>query len=303
LKSGLPGLRFAAASAIVCLAVLFLPGRSNAQSEEPARSVHPELRWLVDAPIVGVGVTLLAIGNPLDVTRKVVPDQGLDPSDIHWSIDRNTVGERSTKADNDSDYFRDAAVAYPLVLAFVSQPSGERLSGTLRRSLVYVEAILVSEGVSAIIKNSTDRPRPFTYLPIDERPDNPAYDVTSDEAFRSMPSGHATISFCAASFAITDHLLSRPEADWKEHAGVGFIGGLLAGLTASLRVEGGQHFPSDTIVGALIGSAGGTGVPLLHHYIGAGGRRGKMPSGRAWWQALAGEAAGIGVGVVAAHYY
>jgi hypothetical protein len=292
---------------VVCViaSLAFLGLAQSIPAQEPASTqpVHPEFKRLLDASLLASGVALLVVGNPIDVTRKPVPPEGLDPGDIHWSLDRGIIGKRSTRADSESDYFRDAAVAYPMVLRLISQPPGTRLSGTLWRSMEYIEAILIAEGVSAVIKNSADRPRPYTYLPADQRPNNRAYDVRVDEAFRSMPSGHATISFCAAAFAMTDQLISRPNASWQERAGVSFLGGFLAGMTAGMRVEGGQHFPSDTMVGGLIGIASGVTVPMVHEYIGADGHRAGRPSARAWWQAVAGLGAGTGIGFLAAHLY
>lgn len=213
------------------------------------------------------------------------------------------IGEASTRADTQSDYFRDAALAYPMALAFVSQPSGTRVSGTLRRSLLYAEALLVAQGLSKLIKGATDRPRPFTYLSINQRPNNPAYDVTADYAFQSMPSGHAITTFCASGFAMADHLISRPHAGWKERVGSAFVGGFLAGTTSGLRIESGQHFPSDAIAGGLIGAVTGVAVPLVHHYIGSAVRPVALPSGRAWRQAILGETVGIAAGLLVAQTY
>jgi membrane-associated phospholipid phosphatase len=288
---------------VACLALAGSAARSRAQNDAASQPVRPEYRWSVDVPILAAGTTLLITGNLLKVNRKFVPAEGLDVSDIHWSFDRRVIGEHSTKADTYSDYFRDASVAYPMVLAMIYQPAGTRVNGTFRRSIVYGEAILITEGISWFIKKSVDRPRPFTYLPSSELPDNPAYDVTSEAAFRSMPSGHASISFCAAGFTLSDHLISRPHASWQERAAVNFLGGFLAGVTTGMRIEGGQHFPSDTIVGGLIGTTGGVAVPLFHHYIGTDGRRAAWPSARAWCQALAGEIVGIGSGFLVAETY
>jgi len=283
------------------------PGPEAEQESAGAVRTHPgaypELGWWRDASMLGTGVTLLQIGSRLPVHRQDVPPEGLDPARIRWSFDRSVIGERSTRADTESDYYRDALIAYPMVLAFVSQPPGTRWGGTLRRSLMYAEAIGLSEGITAIVKSTDDRPRPFTYLPSEERPDNGAFDVTLEESFRSMPSGHATITFCAAGFAMTDHLLTRPDAGWAENAGVAFVAGFLAGITAELRIEGGQHFPSDTIVGGLIGTAAGVSVPLLHRSLGPERKRGRMPPRRAWLQAIAGEIAGIGAGVLSGEAY
>jgi membrane-associated phospholipid phosphatase len=261
--------------------------------------VRPRYRWSVDAPLATAAAGFLIGGSQLSVSHQLVPPQGLDPSRIHWTIDRRVVGEVSERADSDSDYFLAGALVYPMVVAFASQPSGARLSGTLCRSLEYAEAYALAEGLNQVLKGSIDRPRPYTYLPAASRPDNPAYDVTADEAFRSIPSGHAAQAFTGAAFAVTDHLLTRPTASWRERVAISAVGGFLAGATATLRVEGGQHFPTDTFVGGLIGTASGVTVPLLHHYVTPDGRRAPKPSRRAWWQAIGGFVGGVALGYVA----
>ena len=68
----------------------------------------------------------------------------------------------------------------------------------------------------------------------------------------------------ATSLATTEHLLTRPEASTRERLVVGFTGGALGAATAALRVEAGQHFPSDVLVGSAIGIATGVTLPLAH---------------------------------------
>jgi membrane-associated phospholipid phosphatase len=287
----------------VPLALLGVPCVSQAQSDLLASTVYPEFRWQVETPLVASGVALLAVGSSLSVTHKIVPAAGLDPADIRLTIDRRVVGENSTRADKDSDYFAVAAVAYPMALSLVTQPSGMRVHGTLRRSVLYAESILLAGGVALLLKNGAEWPRPYTYLPADQRPNNPAYDVTADDAFRSMPSGHATTVFVGAAFAMTDYLISFPEASWRNRASVAFLGGFLAGITSGLRIEGGMHFPTDTMVGGLIGTASGVAVPLVHRYISPDDRQAARPPARAWWQAIGGEAVGIAAGYLAAETY
>jgi hypothetical protein len=289
------------AVSVLASSLCAVPPRTISQVAESrgtaSAPVHPEYHWPLDASLYVAGTALLLGSNPLDVTTKPVPPEGLNRSAIHWSVDREIIGERSRKADKDSDLFRDGAVAYPMLLALISQPSGARVGGMLRRSVIYVESIMVCEGISSMVKNLADRPRPYTYLAEADRPKDSAYNVTSDEAFRSMPSGHSTISFCAAGFAMADHLITRPDARWEEHVAVGLVGGMLAGMTAGMRLEGGQHFPSDTIIGGAIGIASGVTVPLVHHYIDAEGRRAPRASTRAWLQAAAGTAVGACIGI------
>jgi membrane-associated phospholipid phosphatase len=96
---------------------------------------------------------------------------------------------------------------------------------------------------------------------------------------------------------MTEYLLRHPEAGWVSRAAVGLVGGALAGATSTLRVEAGQHFPTDVVVGAGIGIAAGVVVPLVHR-----GRRG-MPSTRAWLQTTGGAVAGTVLGMLFAGRY
>lgn len=43
-----------------------------------------------------------------------------------------------------------------------------------------------------------------------------------------------------------------------------------AGAIATLRMAGDMHYLSDVVTGALVGTAVGLGIPLLHHYRRAG---------------------------------
>lgn len=273
-------------------------GAATAGPDPARRPVHPELRTAGDASLLGGGIALIAAAELLEVSVRPVPPEGLDPADIRWSFDRDRIGRFDFRAVRASDLASAASVAYPMALVLATQPAGERFRGTLRRSVVYLESFLLATGTSRLIKNSTDRPRPYTYVPSAQRPNDPTYDVTEHEAFQAMPSSHASSSFCGAAFAMTDHLLSRPQAGWPERAGVAFTGGLLASMTSALRVSAGKHFPSDVIAGGAIGMASGVLVPLAHHYATPIGRRAPLPAGRAWLQAAGGLCAGIGAGVL-----
>jgi membrane-associated phospholipid phosphatase len=291
-------------AALVCLLAGFVAppavAAAGAGADTAMTPVHPDLRWTREGVFLGGGISLLAAAQFMDVTVRPVPPEGLDPGDIRWAFDREQIGKSDTRASTASDRAGELAMAYPMVVAFASQQPGERINGTLRRSVVYLESMLIATGTTEIIKHSAGRPRPYNYLPAQQRPDDPTYDVTQSEAFHSMPSGHASASFCGAAFAMTDHLLSRPQAGWIERAGVAFTGGLLAGMTSSLRVSAGKHFPSDVITGGAIGISSGVVVPMTHHYLTPRGRRAPLPSGRAWLQAIGGLGAGIGAGILIA---
>ena len=289
-------------TAVACLIAVLTAapamGSTNAGADSTQYPVHPKVTWARDGWLVGGGIALLAGARLLDVNVRPVPPQGLDPAEIRWSFDREQIGKFNTQALDASDIASAVSVAYPMIVALASQPSGERINGTLRRSVIYLESYLLATTTATLIKNSADRPRPYTYVSDGQRPNDDTYDVTDDEAFQSMPSSHASSSFCGAAFAMTDQLISRPQSGWVERVGVAFTGGLLASMTSTLRVSAGKHFPSDVLAGGAIGMASGVLVPMAHLYVSPAGRKAPHPSGRAWLQALGGMTTGIVAGVL-----
>ncbi len=263
----------------------------------PVTSPRPEYRRRLDIPLLAGGAAVVGVGIATSPDRTLVPDAGLDPASIHLEFDRNVIGNRDVDANSASNVVRDVAIAFPFVLSFASAPKGERWRAPLDRALLFVESVALAEGVGAIAKSVVARPRPYTYLSSSDRPAHPRYAVVEDRAFESMPSGHAITAWCSASFGIVDHLLTRPAASWKEQAAVGFVGGALATTTSVLRVEAGQHFPSDVAAGAGIGIAGGVTIPLLHRYV-ITNERAPSPGRGSWLAAAGGMAAGTAVALL-----
>ena len=301
------GLRFARSvrhlAAWLVLPAFCLPTAARGQIAPSADSLtiesnlsYPDLRKGREITLSGVGAGLLVTGLLLPANHPQVPPQGLDPSEIAWSVDRDIVGNHSRAADVTGDWTRDASLLFPLALALAMGQEGERWHGLGRISLVYAETILISQGLTWLGKAIMGRARPFSYLPTSQRPNAPSYDVSTERTFASMPSGHSSSAWAGATFGMTIHLLQRPQASWVERAGVGFVGGVLAGATSALRVEAGQHFPSDVVVGAGLGLVTGVAVPLLHR----GEQRIRMD---AVLQMVGGGLAGTFLGVMLARRY
>jgi membrane-associated phospholipid phosphatase len=272
-------------------------GRDRKESQ--ARSVAlPRLTWKADGILGAIGLAGNAIGLTLSPDQQSVPPEGLDPSGINWGIDRDVIGNPSTGAEKASDVAVAITLAGPPVLALLTQPGVHGFGNVIRRPFVlYGESLLLAQGITQILKPAFSRPRPFTYLPAAERPEGKAYDVATDHAFLSMPSGHAASSFAAASYAATDNLLAHPDAGSGEHVAVAAIGGLMAGFTAHLRIEADQHFPTDALVGSLIGTVSGVSIPLLHNYVLPGGGTAPHPGGHQWLVTAVGYALGAGAGI------
>jgi membrane-associated phospholipid phosphatase len=271
--------------------------RSRLESRSSSVAL-PRLNWWSDGLLGAAGLAGNAIGLTLSADLQSVPPEGLDPSGINWGIDRDVIGNPSTSAEKASDVAVAITLAGPPVLALLTQPGVHGFGNVMRRPFVlYGESLLLAQGITQMLKPAFSRPRPFTYLPAAERPGGKAYDVGTDHAFLSMPSGHAATSFAAASYAATDNLLSHPDAGSGEHVAVAAIGGLMAGFTAHLRIEAEQHFPSDALVGGLIGTVSGVSIPLLHSYVFPGGGKAPHPGGHEWLMTAVGYALGTGAGI------
>lgn len=253
--------------------------------------------WQVDAPVLAGGLTGILLGASVAVDTRTVPAGGLDPAEIAWHVDRNALPNLSTVADDRSDTFRNVTVVLPLALGLVTAAPGNHWRAAGDRMALWAESAGVAQGITLLLKNSVSRPRPFNYSDEAVRPDGAHYDAQSDRAFQSMPSGHASSAWCGAALLWTDPWLQQPDATWKRRAGIACLGSALATVTAGLRVEAGQHFPTDVLAGAAIGAASGTLVPLLHGYT-DNGRPVPRPSARHWLDRAAGVAAGIGVGLL-----
>ena len=272
------------------------PRLARANTHASTTVALPQLQWSVDGILGAAVLAGNAIGLNLTVTSSAVPEQGLDPAAIRWGVDRNIIGNPNTSAARAGDVLVNSLMLAPPILALATQPGVRGFGNIVRRPFVlYGEALLLAQACTQLLKPVIGRPRPFTYLPASERPAGAGYDVNEEETFLSMPSGHSATAFAAAAYATTDNLFSRPDAGWGEHVAVASIGTLLAGFIAGSRVQADQHFPTDVVVGGLIGTASGVSVPLLHRYVFPGGRSAPEPEGR---DVLV-TAAGYVVGVVA----
>lgn len=252
---------------------------------------YPTFSLPREVVLATVGGSTLAWGLLADQDAVSVPPSGFDLSEVRWGLDRDVVGRTDVSAKDASDLTQAAAVGLPLVLVWATADSRGRWRVLAGRSTVYVETLLLVSGLTTFGKVLWDRPRPFAYVPVGALPNDESYDRTRPRTLHSMPSGHASTAWAGTAFAVTDHLLARPDAGSWERFGIGFAGGVLAGSTSALRVEAGQHFPSDVIAGSALGAATGVFVPLLH--------RGDapLPELGAWLSSMGGVLGGALLGI------
>ena len=144
------------------------------------------------------------------------------------------------------------SMASPALLAI--NRSGEDIA-TL--GVMYLETMAGAYASKEILKKVIDRPRPYTYF--EGAPEN-----EKDDWNNSFPSGHTTLSFASAGFV--SYVFSRyyPDSKWK--IPVIAASYTAATATAVLRLMSGNHFMTDVITGALLGTLWGIGIPMIHTF-------------------------------------
>lgn len=166
-------------------------------------------------------------------------------------IDRWAMRPYSSALDLGGDILQYAAFLSPLVL--LAAPHEEWVT----IGVMYAETALLAWGFKELGKSLVSRPRPYMYF--ESAPTEALADGDWDDAF---PSGHTTLAFAGASFASYVFSVYYPNSVWR----IPVIAGAytLAAATAVMRVSSGNHFPSDVLVGAVLGTACGILVPMLH---------------------------------------
>ena len=129
-------------------------------------------------------------------------------------------------------------------------------------ALVGAEAFAIAAAVQGGANLLGSRERPFGRLCGTEIPEK-SVDCEPDVRYRSFFSGHATLAFTSAGLLCANHLglglLGKP-GDLLTCIG-GFT---VATATGVFRVMSDMHYATDVALGALVGTAAGIAVPLLH---------------------------------------
>jgi len=214
-----------------------------------------ELSWKKDLILFGVGATLQTTGFILrnDVNPLTIQEINNLNSDDVLRIDRIATSYSSTEAQRISDVLLFGTITTPFLM--LTHKRGRK--GFLEIGLLSAEAVLLTTSLTTLSKVTSRRARPLAYnadFSLDEKQEV--------NARLSFFSGHtssvAALSFCSAK-VFADYF---PESKWKPV--VWSVAGFLPAMTGYLRVRGGKHFPTDTIVGYLVGGAFGYLIPHTH---------------------------------------
>jgi membrane-associated phospholipid phosphatase len=234
----------------------------------PAFAQSPyELRTGKEALLIGGGVvsmgTSVALRLAVDpLTRSEIATA--NRADIN-AFDRGATYHWSPRFDKLSDVTLAGNLAILGLATLGTKPMRQDIKTI---GVMYIETLLLANGIERTVKGITKRSRPFVYnanAPLDEK--------ETRDARQSFFSGHATNAFATAVFTSEVFRHYFPQSKLKPVVWIGSLG--LATATAALRYEGGLHYPTDLLAGAAFGSLIGWGIPKFHEVTsqGALGRR------------------------------
>lgn len=139
-------------------------------------------------------------------------------------------------------------------------------------AVIDLETLAVTAAVQGLSTALTGRARPYVQTCGTDLPSN-SLDCQTFGQNRSFFSGHTSLSFASASLVCMHHLnLDLFEGPTDELACITSYAA--ATTTGLLRIASDQHYASDVITGALIGTGVGLGLPYLLHYR----KRGPAPA-------------------------
>lgn len=219
-----------------------------------------ELRTGREVAIFGIGAATGVSALVLETrVEPLTPGEvaALNRADVN-RFDRRATYLFSHTADRLSDATLAGNVALLGLLTVGTKPMRQDIKTV---GIMYLETILLANGIQRSVKNIVQRTRPFAYNPA-----APLADKLERTARQSFFSGHATNAFATAVFTGEVFRHYFPDSKLKPVVWIGSLG--LATATAALRYEGGLHYPTDLLAGAAFGSLIGWGIPKLHEVKG-----------------------------------
>ncbi len=216
---------------------------------------------VTDGVLLGTGVLLsggdLVLDNVMELNRAKYDPAKIYNKDNINGFDRYFMNPYDKSLDSAADITLVCAMMAPGVLVFTDKEEW------VTEAVMYAETLLIANGIKEITKLCVSRPRPYMFYN-EAGKSVPEEDLNDGDWANSFPSGHTTMAFAGATFATYTFAKYNPDSFWKYGVAAGSYS--LAAATSVLRMKSGNHFASDVLAGALIGSATGFLVPWCHTF-------------------------------------
>lgn len=216
-----------------------------------------EWDWKVDGPWTGLSLLGSGYGLSLIINKKGINENQLqailnDKDNINF-LDRWAAGNYSETAGKLSDIPFYLSFAAPLVLFFddeVNDNGGQVLG-------IFLESMATTGTIYGITAGFANRSRPYVYnekLGLNRRLKN--------NGQRSFFSGHTAATATSTFFVAKVYQDFNPGSPGIPYVWAGAI--TLPALVGYLRIEAGQHFLTDVLIGYGVGALVGYFTPELH---------------------------------------
>jgi membrane-associated phospholipid phosphatase len=238
----------------VLAALLALSVVSPAVSQEPPLTPLT-YDWTVDGIVTGAAAASVITLQLLKPSLAPLACKWCDPGSIDGDLAKSVAWSNPTTASTISDVMQFAipigAIGYGLLQGYrLGDPSAGWSA-----ALLITQATSIALLANQIVKYAVGRRRPYVWMG-----QGGLYGDPQDENL-SFFSGHTTLAFAVAVSAGTIFLMQgMPGAGWVLGGGLA-----LAVFTGYLRMASEQHFLSDVLVGAAVGSLVGWAVPYIFH--------------------------------------
>jgi membrane-associated phospholipid phosphatase len=219
------------------------------------RAARYRMTVLADGALLGAGLGGVAIVNSMGENRTALTEAEaarLTRESVIW-FDRSATSRYSPDLIATSEDIASVLAYAPLALLL--DPGVRRDWSTF--GVMYVQTTLLSSAAANLAKESIHRYRPYVF-----NPDLTYEEKTARDPGKAFFSSAATYAFARAVFLSTVFSEYNPDSRWKPVVWAGSLG--TAAVVGYLRYESGLHYPSDVVVGAIVGSAIGYAVPRLH---------------------------------------
>jgi membrane-associated phospholipid phosphatase len=242
-------------SARVLAALLSLSLAAPAVGQEQPQLTPLTYDWTIDGVVTGATaaavVTLQLMKNQLAPLECKWCTPGSLDGDVARSVAWSSPKTANTISDVMQFVLPIGAIGYGVLQGYrLGDPTAGWSS-----ALLITEATSIALLANVIVKYAVGRARPYVWM------GQPGlYGDPRDENL-SFFSGHTTLAFAVAVSAGTLFLMQgMPGAGWVLGGGLA-----LAAFTGYLRMGAEQHYLTDVLTGAAVGSLVGWAVPYLFH--------------------------------------
>lgn len=216
----------------------------------------------IDIAYLSIGAGTKYFAHYLEEQQKLMTVEEmlkLERNDI-VSFDRSATKKWNKDLGERSDLTRNILLAAPASILAVHTINKEWKKGAVY-AVMYFETALLTWGLTELTKVTVKRKRPYLYntnISLDERTEK----ISDDNVFDSFYSGHTAAAFSAAVFFSKTYTDIYGKSKWSKVIWASSI--TLAATTGYLRYASGHHYPTDVVVGAIVGSGIGYAIPLIH---------------------------------------